>query len=152
MALKPNFTLADVRRKLEQDAKLIEQAIIMRLAYLGEECVNDARINGSYMDQTGNLRSSTGYVIAKDGKIIKQFFETANKDDGGKGVKNARKLALDLLFDYKEGYVLIVVAGMNYAAKVEARGKNVLSSAESYAMQELPKLKAQLAGQIARMK
>lgn len=152
MALKPNFTQADIRRKLEQDAKRIEQVIILRLAALGEECVNEARNNGSYIDQTGNLRSSTGYIIARDGKVLTQFFETANKDDGGKGASTGRKLALELLLGYQKGYVLIVVAGMNYAAKVEARGRNVLASAESYAMKELPGLKAQLARQVARMK
>ncbi len=152
MGLKPNFNAADIRAALEKDAKRIEAAIITRLAYLGEECVNHARSLDTYKDQTGNLRSSIGYIIARDGKILKQFFGTANKDEGGKGKSTAQKIALEILVGEGSGYVLIVVAGMNYASAVEARGLDVLASAEQYAKKELPKMKAQLASQIARMK
>lgn len=152
MGLKPTFSPADIRAKLESGAKRIETAIITRLAYLGEECVNHARSLDTYKDQTGNLRSSVGYLIARDGRILKQFFETANKDEGGKGKGTARKIALEVLAGAGSGYALIVVAGMNYAAKVEAKGLDVLSSAEQYAKKELPRMKAQLKTQIARMK
>ena len=43
--------------------------VLMRV---GEECVNYARVNGGYLDQTGNLRSSIGYVVMDNGKIISQ--------------------------------------------------------------------------------
>lgn len=152
MGLRPSFSPDDIRAKLEADARRIEAAIITRLAYLGEECVNHARSLNTYKDQTGNLRSSVGYLIARDGRILKQFFETANKDEGGAGKSTARKIALEVLTGAGSGYALIVVAGMNYASKVEAKGYDVLSSAEQYAKKELPKMKAQLKSQIARMK
>ena len=41
---------------------------------------------------------------------------------------------------YPKGLVLIVVAGMNYAAYVEAKGYNVLSSAELMAENILKQL------------
>lgn len=39
-----------------------------------------------------------------------------------------------------KGVALVVVAGMNYAAYVEAKGYNVLSSAEHLAERELPRM------------
>ncbi|MGV4578106.1 hypothetical protein ACQ1R5_10635 [Ornithobacterium rhinotracheale] len=41
---------------------------------------------------------------------------------------------------YPRGYVLVVVAGMNYALYVESKGYNVLSTAEQLAEREVPRL------------
>ena len=49
-----------------------------------------------------------------------------------------------------KGVALVVVAGMNYAAYVEARGKNVLSSAEHLAERELPRMLEKLITNIKR--
>ena len=45
---------------------------------------------------------------------------------------------------------LVVVAGMNYATYVEAKGKNVLSSAEHLAQRELPKMLEKLTSNIQK--
>ena len=37
---------------------------------VGVECENVARIQGNYSDQTGNLRSSVGFIVADDGEIV----------------------------------------------------------------------------------
>ena len=47
-------------------------------------------------------------------------------------------------------YALVVVAGMNYAAYVEAKGYNVLSSAEHLAERELPRMLDKLITNIKR--
>ena len=94
----------------------------------------------SYTDQTGNLRSSIGYVVVKDGIIVEngksqKYLEGTLGE--GEGVKFARQLAADAP---RKGIVLIVSAGMNYAAYVEARGYNVLTSAELLADSLVPQI------------
>ena len=52
---------------------------------------------------------------------------------------------------YPKGYVLVVVAGMNYAVYVESKGRDVLTSAEKLAETELPKMLRQLKDNIRKM-
>lgn len=162
MGVTPRFKPSDIRKKLEEAVARIEKAIFANLSYLGEECVNHARTVGDYRDQTGNLRNSIGYVIVKDGQIVKRNFQRSasvknskgKTTKGGKdGVLTGEKLAEELARQVApEGFVLIVVAGMAYASKVESRGRNVLSSAENYAKAEMPGIITKLKSQIARMK
>lgn len=152
MGLKPRFTSPQVKAYLDRQLKKIDAAIVFRLGVLGEECVNIARNLNTYKDQTGNLRSSIGYVVVKDGKPVKKDFKSVSKDDGGKGVATAEKLAMSLTSGLGGGYGIIVVAGMNYASAVEAKGYDVLSSAEQFAKKQLPGLKKQLKTQIANFK
>jgi hypothetical protein len=95
--------------------------IVEHLAYVGECCIKEARESGSYQDRTGNLRSSVGYIVSRDGNIVLQG--GFSKGDGG-------EFAQSLVGNYTTGVVLFVVAGMNYAKYVSAKGYNVLDSAE----------------------
>ena len=97
---------------------------------VGERCITEARDNGSYTDRTGNLRNSVGYMVLLDG--IEQSQSNINKLN--------RKQFDTIKAKYRKGLVLIVVAGMNYAAYVEAKGYNVLSSAELMAENILKQL------------
>lgn len=119
--------------------KRVKQAAIDTLMYVGESCVTEARNNGRYQDQTGNLRSSIGYVVVDNGRIVHQgasqkFMEGTQGET--EGIKYARQLALEV----SKGIALIVSAGMEYAVYVEARGLNVLSSAELLAESLTPQL------------
>lgn len=145
MGLTPRFTKDDVRRYLQQRWLRIEQSIIFNLQYLGEECVNKARAEGDYTDRTGNLRSSIGYVVVANGKIVHTGGFGGGYGDGGmNGTGTGEQYAQSIASKYIKGYALIVVAGMDYAAKVESTGKNVLSTAEHYAQKELPNMLSQL--------
>ena len=127
-----------------------ENAIINILMYVGESCITEARDNGSYMDQTGNLRSSIGYVVVNNGKIVGMKVCEQVKD-GTEGKGKAESYMTRLASEHSTGICLIVVAGMNYAVYVEGRGKNVLSSAELLAERMVPQMLEQL-GFIARKK
>lgn len=118
---------------------------------LGEQCVTKIRDRAgdkSWYDQTGNLRSSVGYVIAHNKNIIQ--YSTFNQvNQGSEGVKTGKDLAKELAKRYSNNYVLIVVAGMNYAEFVEAMdNKDVLASTELWAREQvqlmLEKLKDRL--------
>lgn len=141
--------------KLKENAKQYgrEQArkeIVSILQYVGLEAVKEARLNGNYTDRTGNLRSSIGFIIVDNGKVIFENFgaipskEKVKGSDGGTtGKKKARSFALELTKKYNQGICLIIVAGMNYASYVEnghyiksgnsikrVKPYNVLASAE----------------------
>ncbi len=122
----------------QQYDEKIRKVLINVLEYVGEQCVIEARENGTYKDQTGNLRSSIGYAIVEDGKIIKRS-KPAQYKDGKSGTKTANKYLAEVGKRFS-GTTLIVVAGMNYAAYVERSGKIVLSSAELLAEELVPKL------------
>lgn len=125
---------------------------IRALSRLGEECVTEARDRSpeeSWIDRSGNLRSSIGYVIASGGEIIKYSDFTVVKN-GTEGPKTGKTLAEEIAKKYRSGYVLVVVAGMNYAEYVEAMdNKVVLASAELFARQQLPSMMQKLKSQIA---
>ena len=61
---------------------------------------------------------------------------------------SGKHLVNNLATKFSGGYALIVVAGMNYAAYVESMGKNVISSAELLAEQELPRMMKELTSKI----
>ncbi len=100
----------------------VHNDILRTLQFVGEEFVNNARLKGNYKDQTSNLRSSIGYIILLDGKVIQNNF-SGNRE----GQSNGKKVAKEVSQKYPEGYVLIGVAGMNYAAYVEAKNLDVIS-------------------------
>lgn len=143
MAMKQLTPMPEVDAYLEEQIQRIEQQAIYNLSYVGERCLNEARSTNSYKDQTGNLRSSIGYVIAKDGKIVQTSDFTPIKG-GNDGAKGGAAFARQLVKEFPDGIVLIVVAGMNYASYVSAKGYNVLDSAELLAEQLVPSIMKQL--------
>ena len=144
MPIIPNFTPADIERQFNKLFEVVEKRLIDRLKQLGEMCVKQARESAppySYLDQTGNLRSSIGYMVFKEGVAIHEIFEQVK--GGTEGVKTAQAVARKIGGSSK-GLTLVVVAGMNYAVYVEAKGFDVLASAEHLAEKELPRMLAEL--------
>ncbi|MCE5321301.1 MAG: hypothetical protein LLF93_09425 [Bacteroidales bacterium] len=114
-------------------------------------CVSHARqvpASTGFTDQTGNLRSSIGYAVFKNGVAIHESFTPVL--EGSEGAKTGQALAKRVGAKYTEGIALVVTAGMNYAVYLESQGRDVLTSAESLAKQELPKLVEELKKNINR--
>ena len=122
--------------------------LVFRFQQIGEECVKIAREPhaNDYNDITGNLRSSIGYVILVDGKPVvngetKQI--SGKEGSGAEGVQAGQELLARLQGNYPKGVVLIVCAGMRYAAYVEnIHHKDVLTAAELVAESLVKKLLA----------
>lgn len=134
---------AEIDAYIQQNVERMTDAVIYNLQHIGEACLNTARETKSYKDRTGNLRSSLGYVIVVDGKIKYQSnFEVIMQGESGakSGLQYAKKVARQ----FPEGIVLIVVAGMKYAAYVSATGRDVLDSAELLADKLVPQILKQL--------
>ena len=136
------FTDAQVRRWTDKFKDRAEDALLQALIYAGEYFVRLAREHGEYRDITGNLRSSIGYAVAKDGQVASVNYQRAEKgSDKDTGVQQSRRLARDLAMTHNQGFVLIGVAGMDYALYVEnIKGKDVISYAEVEARKELKAL------------
>ena len=152
MAIKPNFTKDDVRKRFDAFLNEIEKKQIARLQRLGEMCLVEARTNKGYMMQTGALLSSTGYEVFVDGVAIHSQFDAASGAESNAaetGIKSGQSIA-ETIGKGTKGIALVVVAGMNYAACVEAKGYNVLSSAEHLAERELPRMLEKLISNIKR--
>lgn len=123
MSIEVTTPIGEIEQYIEEQLKLKVEVLINKLSYIGEGALRIAREQGSYTDRTGNLRNSTGYVIAVDGQVTTRAgFDSKNED----GAAFAEQLARTT-----EGKaVLVVCAGMNYATYVSARGYDVLDSAE----------------------
>lgn len=153
MGIRMTTKLSEVHDMLMRETERVERLTIRALSELGEECVNRVRGRSgdeSWYDQTGNLRSSVGYVIAHNKNIIQ--YSTFNQvKQGSEGVKTGKDLAKELAKRYSNNYVLIVVAGMNYAEFVEAMdNKDVLASTELWAREQVPLMLEKLKRQIAK--
>ena len=122
MGLIPSFSQGSINNRIDRFVLSIEQRIISTLAMVGESFANDAKNHGSYTDHTGNLRSSVGYIVARDGSILVGKFEGTSE-----GKAQAQKIADEVLRQNPKGFVLIGVAGMSYAAAVEAKGYDVIT-------------------------
>ncbi len=127
----PLFTKSDLNRwlKIFEDDVHAKTYTLLRAA--GEMFVKYAREEGKYIDHTGNLRSSIGYVIVDGGVIKEENFQIQKTgEDGDTGLYKAKKLAKDLANTYNTGMVLVGVAGMEYAVYVEAmESKDVITAA-----------------------
>ena len=128
--MKQLFSESDVDLWFEIFEEKSEAKIYTLLVDAGEAFVELAKESKTYHNQTNNLRSSIGYVIVKDGTVLKTNFSKSGdgtKGDGSEGYGKGRKLAIQIASGYK-GFVLIGVAGMEYAIHVETKGFEVISS------------------------
>jgi hypothetical protein len=142
MGLTPRFNKNYVLNELEKGKLKIERGLLGTLQLLGEEFVREAREaldidpglfpKGDYHDRTANLRSSIAYFVLNDGKIVgDNTLGTAEGEAAARAVLEATP-GLDV------GYVLVGVAGMEYAGYVESKGYNVISSQANSLFLKLP--------------
>lgn len=122
-----------IMQEIEEKTKRLREDLIYNLSDVGEQCVNAARITSmkgrDYTDRTGNLRSSTGYVLVVDGEIVSHSsFDAIG--GGATGASKGKAFAESLAANHPNDIALIVVAGMHYAEYVAAKGYDVLDTAE----------------------
>lgn len=132
--------------ELEQFVKEQTFRLVEALKYIGEEAMKLIRTPAEsggvrrYKDQSGNLTSSVGYVVVIDGEVVYSSSFEATKPTATEGPKEGREYAYSLASQYPQGIALIVVAGMNYAAYVEAKGLGGMTSGELFAKDKVHKL------------
>lgn len=145
MGIKTNFNAGDFRKNYEAALVMLISGIedVFELAGLNAvSYARDKKPEGvkDFTDRTNNLRSSIGYVLYKDGQKISSNFASAGTGTEGSGAEGAQtglEHAEEVANKYPEGYVLVLAAGMNYAAYVEAKGYDVITGAGLEAKSEL---------------
>ena len=153
MGITPTFKPTDIKKRFDAFLKVVEKRQIERLQRLGELCIIHQKANRGYTDQTANLLSSTGYMVFVNGIAVHTAYEQESAKVSKSGVtydgaQQGESLARKIGSKYSEGICLVVTAGMDYAVKVESMGKDVLTSAEIYAKQELPRMIKELKANI----
>lgn len=143
MSIRQITPMSEIDAYLAEQIERYEAQIIYNLSYVGEQCLNEARSTNSYKDQTGNLRSSLGYMIVRDGVIVEMSDFKVVKQ-GQQGSKDGSAFIRKVVGEFTSGIALIVVAGMNYAGYVSAKGYNVLDSSELMAERLVPAIMKQL--------
>lgn len=94
---------------LNELEKRIEQYYIDRLIQAGEAAVQKAVVDGNYQNITGDLRSSIGYVIAYNGKIIKEggFYKIQGRGNNMQRWNLPPKMENRFHFGLKENSVMV---------------------------------------------
>jgi hypothetical protein len=165
--LEANFSQKDIEKATAEYLNRVFKVTKNELMQIGLQFVRDARskvptkeyhllagdavtaarlVGGSinlssadgFNDDTGNLRSSIGFILMYYGEIVYQDFQISkggtDKDTGlSLGIAYAEKLSKE----YHDGWAIITVAGMEYASWVEALGYDVISGSTSGAEKKL---------------
>lgn len=131
MNVKQITPLSAIYRQIDEHQAAYRRYMMREFAIVGEQCVNVARSEhpNNWTDRTGNLRSSIGYVIVMDGKVVAQS-SFAVVAGGQEGATKGKNFAMKLAERFPRGIALIVVAGMEYAVHVANLDYDVLDSAE----------------------
>jgi hypothetical protein len=137
MGIKCHTSAKDIDEFLRRAAKLIQEYMLRALTKLGEESIariRDRSAQESWIDHTGNLRSSVGYSVYDYGvKFMQSSFATVL--GGSKGRSEGMRMVQELAQEYSNVFALVVVAAMDYASYVEAvNSRDVLESTRIWAM------------------
>lgn len=118
----------EIKAFLERASKIVEDCIIEEFIEWAKKDDEYLRSNNGFNDQTGNLRSSLGSIVAKNGKMVFSTpFQTVL--NGSKGSATGRRMAQELAEQTQGVIAKVMLAGMDYAQYVEdINSKDVLES------------------------
>jgi len=145
MGIEHNINQSAIKRNFDDLKRKLDEKTFEAMSYVGEEAVTHARLipeEIGFEDQTGNLRSSIGYVLYKDGVLFKDWFRRSPKGrkDGSEGMAAGKAEAIRVAESNPKGWVLVVVAGMEYGETLEREhGRDVINSAERLTITRMPR-------------
>jgi hypothetical protein len=136
------MALNKILSNIKEFEKQVHQKVFSVSQFVGESFVKNAResITKTIYERkpdreawelTGNLRSSIGYIATSPEGEVKAF-----RGEKQEGNNEGEKVAES----GKPNEGLIMVAGMNYATYVEARGYDVVSNSVEIAKKDFEKL------------
>lgn len=139
MSIKLTFPSDLITGRVKALQERIEKATFKELQEMGEKLVTYAKNQHNYKDQSGNLTNSIGYAIIKRQEGV--IFSSMDYVQGFPEAVDATQEAMrEFAKQIGSSYALIIVAGMNYAEYVEAKGYNVILPAELKAKTDFPKV------------
>lgn len=135
-----------ISKYIQRQKVLIEKALIFNLEALVSELQTHAKNNAGYEDQTSNLKSSIGGVLLKNKRPVTYRGFEGESD----GTSTGLEFINSLISDQNNGYVIVIVAGMEYATYVEdIHQLNVLKKTELKMNRDLPLLLKKLSKKIS---
>ncbi len=156
MKLTIDVDVKKIKIPIEQFKERLQTVAVKTLQRVGEESITIARNLGSeyklltaeeleqlrhkphqpnYIDDTGNLRQSIGYLVAVNGDVKTADLQNSQAEDLANGV---------LATVGGNEVTLVMVAGMEYASDVSERGYDVLDSAAINAKNKFVELSKQI--------
>lgn len=116
-------------RYLEARSKYVRD----RFIETGKKFAQNAWANADFLNHTFDLRSSIGFVVVENGRIVHDEFRIISTGSAGSatGLKVAHEAIAEL--DGDDEFALIGVAGMGYAIYVESKGKDVITGSAGLA-------------------
>lgn len=150
----PKNNIAEELAGLAQNVRNIIINILREEAMKTVDAIKTSAEGGGYRrykDQTGNLTSSIGYAIVVDGAIVDEYgfrsYQPTATDGANKGLEYARQIAST----FPEGIVVVVSAGMDYAAYVEYKGLGGMTVGEQGLRNEIHKRMLELQAEIKQL-
>ncbi|WP_296957725.1 hypothetical protein [Porphyromonas sp. oral taxon 278] len=119
----------EFREFLDEFVKESFAEIVEDLRFIAQGAYEEAMSRRGYKDDTGALSSSIGWAISQDGKILHSGGFVSSGEGGAEGRSAGLKLVRSMASQSK-GIQLILVAGMDYASHVEAKGFDVNTAGE----------------------
>lgn len=118
--------LRKLSQQINQAKDNLDDKILNVLDAVGKQAVSIALSSKTYKDQTGNLSASIGYGVFHYGNNY-----SIGGFGGGEGEQKGTEKLYNVASEYaNRPYILVVVAGMDYALYVERCGFVVLDAAE----------------------
>ena len=149
--IKRNYTAAELEKDVLKQLENLHKRTLEMFIRLGAEFVTEARQktpddaykealsqilwsrsapramlgpeSPGFNDQTGNLRSSIGFMVFYNGEEQHANFEGSEAQGKAQGLQFARSIGSE----FNDGWALVTVAGMEYAGWVEALGYDVIT-------------------------
>jgi len=118
VAIKAEFGAAEAKRALEGLAGRARERALAELAGLAARMHAHLRENAEFHNHTHDLRSSLCALVFRDGRVHRAFH--ARHGTGERGAMRGMEVARANV--PPEGMGIMLVAGMGYAAYVEAIG------------------------------
>jgi len=131
--IKLSIAKSEIDRLAAQVVAEWEEEVLDKMTALCDRAIEEQWLKfrpEGYNDQTGQLRSSTGYIIYHNGKVVREMFKQANYGtDKAPGLKAGREYAFGMRRE-SVAWGVLFVAGMEYASYVQGKGFSTLDTAE----------------------
>ena len=133
-----NFKMTDIFKQIDQFEEetnnLLVQDLIRTLKRLVDKARAKTAAEKSFNNITWNLRASIGGVVVRNGSVVFSYFPRIA--GGPEGAKNGPAYAREIALLQDDGDIMIImVAGMDYARFVEAKGKDVITGSSEHFME-----------------
>lgn len=135
-----------LKQRLLERKQALDERLEDELRRIAENALTHAKLHQGYKDRTGNLKNTISYVLYKDGKPVSTHIGHNQSQKGKRIVSDAevqerlQRYVSDNNIANTKGYKLVIIAPMEYAARVESKGYNVLYLTHFFVQDEIKQL------------